>query len=57
MDLSQRRAGNVLFIKLISQENLMDEWRDSHDHTNIDASHVCAFGKHVVLPHGMSVAH
>ena len=47
--LELTRGANALCIKLINQENLMEE-SDPHDWPNIDINHVSPGGKLVRLP-------
>ncbi|GBF87303.1 hypothetical protein Rsub_00014 [Raphidocelis subcapitata] len=52
MRLARPRAGNVLMLKLVDQENLMREFQDHHDAPNIDVAYTAARGVAVKLPPG-----
>lgn len=54
--LSKPLAGNVLLVKLVSQENLMQLFHDQHDWPNVDMAYVGLKGKVVNLPPGISLA-
>ena len=50
--LHQRHAGNMLCVKLISPEDLMEEHGDPHSRPNIDINFVAPHGRLVCLPEG-----
>lgn len=51
--LTKRVGGNSVLLKLISQENRMGEFRDSHSIPNIDINAIILTGKKIVLPKGL----
>jgi hypothetical protein len=53
MRLARPRAGNTAVLKLINQENLMDQFHDNHDAPNIDIQYVALRGWAVTLPPGV----
>lgn len=53
--LSKPQAGNLVLVKLIDQEDLMEEWNDMHDAPNIDATFVAFKGRSIVLPEGVQL--
>jgi hypothetical protein len=53
--LAQPVTANILMVKLIAQENLMEELMDGHAYPNIDMTVVEVLGKKVVLPQGVNV--
>ena len=56
IQLSRKRAGNVAVVKLIDQEDLMEEWMDNHDEPNIDATFIAFKGRQLFLPPGVQLA-
>ena len=52
MRLSSRVSGNVVLVKLIHPENLMEEFRDLHSDPNIDINAILLNGKKITLPVG-----
>ena len=51
----QRPIGaNIVMVKLIDQENLMDELMDDHGYPNVDMGYVRIIGKKVLLPTGVA---
>ena len=50
MRLHHRHAGNMLCVKLINQENLMEERQDNHPVPNIDMNFISPHGRLVTLP-------
>ena len=48
-------GGNLALVKLISQENLMDQYGDPHTWPNIDMTEVRFTGKLVELPPGATL--
>ncbi|KAG7672171.1 hypothetical protein Ndes2526B_g06845 [Nannochloris sp. 'desiccata'] len=48
-------VGNVIMVKLINQENLMDELMDGHMYPNIDMTHVHVIGKKIIMPEGIDL--
>ena len=54
--LRQARAGNVVLVKLIDQENLMEEHHDTHPVPNIDVNQVICYGRRVLLPPGLQLS-
>ena len=55
MLLRERHTGNVLAVKLIDHENLMDESDDDYDVPNIDVNHVALGGRLIQLPAGVNL--
>ena len=55
MTLRERHTGNVLAVKLIDQENLMEEHQDDHDAPNIDVNYIALGGRLIQLPAGVKV--
>ena len=49
IDLRRKYAGNVVCCKLISHENLMHEWDDTHDCPNIDINAVWLYGRKLTM--------
>jgi hypothetical protein len=54
--LLRKRAGNMVLVKLINQENLMSEHNDTHDIPNIDVNQAICYGRRVTLPAKLSLA-
>ena len=54
--LSRKRAGNVAVVKLVDQEDLMEEWMDTHEEPNIDATFIAFKGRQLFLPPGVQLA-
>lgn len=54
--LHYRHAGNLACVKLINQENLMDEHDDQHPSPNIDINFVAFRGRMVKLAGTASAA-
>lgn len=54
--LKKKHSGNVALVKLIDQEDLMSEWHDSHDSSNIDISFVAFKGRVLHLPQGVRLS-
>lgn len=50
--LKRWHAGNCVAVQLLCQDNLMEEWRDSHEEPNIDVTYVAFNGKQIMLPEG-----
>ena len=55
IQLSKPAAANVMLVKLIDQENMMQLYRDDHDWPNIDMGYVGLSGRAVTLPQGVSM--
>lgn len=53
--LSRPLAANIMLVKLINQENLMEELMDVHPYPNVDMNFVAVVGKRIVLPPGVVV--
>lgn len=54
--LTKPCSGNVLLVKLIDQENLMQAYGDEHGWPNIDMAYVGLSGKMIRLPPGIDLA-
>ncbi|KAI3433414.1 hypothetical protein D9Q98_003229 [Chlorella vulgaris] len=54
--LSRPVGANIALVKLISQENLMDQYGDPHSWPNIDMTHCGLVGRRVELPDGVVLA-
>jgi hypothetical protein len=48
-------TANVIMVKLINQENLMDEMMDGHAYPNIDMTYVHIIGKKITMPEGIDL--
>jgi hypothetical protein len=46
---------NVIMVKLINQENLMDELMDGHAYPNIDMTYVHVIGKRIIMSEGIDL--
>ncbi|GAB4822800.1 hypothetical protein N2152v2_009846 [Parachlorella kessleri] len=55
IQLSKPAAANVVLVKLIDQENMMQLYRDNHDWPNIDMGYVGLSGRAVALPQGVAM--
>ena len=53
--LSHPVAANIVLVKLINQENLMEELMDMHAYPNIDMTNVEVYGNLIRLPKGLDV--
>lgn len=51
--LTQQCAATALLVKMVDQENLMEELEDLNPYPNIDMTYVVAKGKRVALPAGV----
>jgi len=55
VSLKERCAATSILIKMIDQEDLMEELHDPHSWPNIDMAYVMIHGKRIDLPNGLSV--
>ena len=55
LQLTEPLAANILLVKLINQENLMEELMDVHPYPNVDMNYIKIIGKKVVLPPGVVI--